>query len=145
MSVGRICTREVDVAKAGDTVHQLATRMLQRWVGSLVVVNDEREPIGLVTDRDLVTRVIASELDPKKTPVEEVMTKGPRTVQEDEPIESVVSLMRSGGFRRIPVVSSENKLVGLVTLDDVLGLLADEFSVIGDLLARQAPLRLGGS
>ena len=59
MSVGRICIREVDMASPGETVYMLAQRMHQRGVGSLVVVNDASEPIGIVTDRDLVARVLS--------------------------------------------------------------------------------------
>jgi Mg/Co/Ni transporter MgtE len=67
------------------------------------------------------------------------MTAHPRTVSEHTPIESALSLMRSGAFRRLPVVNEDGKLVGIVTLDDVLGLLAEELALIGGLLERQAP------
>jgi CBS domain-containing protein len=67
------------------------------------------------------------------------MTPEPKTVSEETPIESALSLMRSGGFRRLPVVDQNGKLVGLVTLDDILMLLAEEFTDVGRLLARETP------
>ena len=69
MSVGRICTREVDLAQMDESVWQAAERMHQRAVGTLVVIDDDKKPIGIVTDRDLVERVLAKFLDPGATTV----------------------------------------------------------------------------
>lgn len=63
----------------------------------------------------------------------------PKTISEDASIESAMFLMRRGGFRRLPVVDANGKLVGLLSLDDVLMLLAEEFSQIGQLLERETP------
>jgi signal-transduction protein with cAMP-binding, CBS, and nucleotidyltransferase domain len=113
--------------------------MHQRAVGTLVVVNDASQVVGIVTDRDLVSRVLAKGLSPTATEVREVMTMAPKTVFEETSIESALLIMRSGRFRRIPVVDRTNKLLGLVTLDDVLMLLAEEFTQIGRLLNRETP------
>jgi signal-transduction protein with cAMP-binding, CBS, and nucleotidyltransferase domain len=113
--------------------------MHQRAVGTLVVVNNASQVVGIVTDRDLVSRVLARGRSPTETEVREVMTTAPNTVSEDTSIESALSIMRSGRFRRVPVVDRTNKLLGLVTLDDVLMLLAEEFTQIGRLLNRETP------
>jgi signal-transduction protein with cAMP-binding, CBS, and nucleotidyltransferase domain len=113
--------------------------MHQRAVGTLVVVNDTAQPIGILTDRDLVSRVLAKDRLATEMSVSEVMTPAPRTVSEQTPIESALSLMRSGRFRRIPVVGKDKQLVGLVSLDDILMLLAEEFGQIGRLLERETP------
>ncbi|MEX2308553.1 MAG: CBS domain-containing protein [Pirellulales bacterium] len=139
MSVGRISVREVDTANPDETVAVAAERMHQRAVGTLVVVNDADQVVGIVTDRDLVSRVLAKGRDPTETSVGEVMTVGPKTVSEQASIESALLIMRSGRFRRIPVVERDNKLVGLITLDDILMLLAEEFTQIGRLLTRETP------
>jgi len=139
MSVGRLCVREVDTASPEEPVLFAAERMHQRAVGSLVVVNETAQPVGIVTDRDLVSRVMAKGRSPTDTFVGEVMTPAPRTVTEQTSIESALSIMRSGRFRRIPVVDHDHKLVGLVTLDDVLMLLAEELTNIGQLLERETP------
>jgi CBS domain-containing protein len=139
MSVGRICQREVDLADLNESVQAAAERMHQRTVGLLVILNDAKHPIGIVTDRDLAIRVVAGGKDPYTTLVGHVMTPEPKTVSEETPIESALSLMRSGGFRRLPVVDQNGKLVGLVTLDDILMLLAEEFTDVGRLLARETP------
>ena len=139
MSVGRICVREVDTASPDESVAVAAERMHQRAVGTLVVVNSTDRIVGIVTDRDLVSHVLAKGRSPTETPVREVMTVGPKTISEWTQIESALLIMRSGRFRRIPVVDHENKLVGLITMDDILMLLAEEFSQIGRLLKRETP------
>ena len=80
MSVGQICQREVDLVEVGETVRVAAHRMGSRNVGSLVVVDRARRPIGVVTDRDLTLRVLARDFDPRETLVGEVMTAKPRTI-----------------------------------------------------------------
>lgn len=139
MSVGRICVREVDLAELGETVLEAALRMGERRVGTLVIVDGGGRPVGLVTDRDLALRVVAAGGDPRIVSVGDVMTEHPKTVSESTPIESALSLMRSGSFRRLPVVNEEGRLVGMFSLDDVLGLLAEEFALIGTLLERAKP------
>ena len=102
MSVGRICTRTVDLADTEETIQAAAQRMEERKVGTLVILNPAKEPIGILTDRDLVLRVLSHDGTLRETRVGAVMTRNPRTVSEAAPIEQALSLMRSGGFRRLP-------------------------------------------
>ncbi len=139
MSVGRICARQVTVAMRDENVAVAARRMLEQRVGTLVVLSDTKQPIGMVTDRDLVLRVLAAGKDPQTTSVHDVMTRDPQVVGEDTPIESALTLMRTGSFRRIPVVNRERELVGILSLDDVLALIAEEFTHIGAILEQQEP------
>jgi CBS domain-containing protein len=139
MSIGRICQRDVDVADENESAQCAAERMRQRTAGALVVVNGQKQTIGILTDRDLAIRVVAEGLDAATTTVAEIMTKQPKTASEETPIESALSLMRSGGFRRLPVVNKSGELVGLVTLDDILMLLAEELRDAGALIERETP------
>ena len=139
MSVDRICIREVDTARPNESVADAAERMHERAVGTLVVVNDDERVVGIVTDRDLVSRVLAKGCDPRMTTVREVMTVGPKVIYERTPIESALLTMRAGRFRRLPVLNQNKRLVGLVSLDDILMLLAEEFSQVGRLLKRETP------
>jgi CBS domain-containing protein len=139
MSVGRICVREVDTAQPEESVAVAAQRMHQRAVGTLVVVNDASQVVGIVTDRDLVSRVLAKGLNPQETALRDVMTIAPKTVLEATPIETALLTMRVGRFRRLPVVGRANELLGLVSLDDVLMHLAEEVTQIGRLLKRETP------
>jgi CBS domain-containing protein len=139
MSVGRICVREVDTVGPAESVARAAQRMHQRAVGALVVVDPASRVIGILTDRDLVSRALAKGLNPLETPIRDVMTMMPKTVTEDTALEAALLIMRTGRFRRLPIVGGDNKLLGLLTLDDVLMQLAEEFTQIGRLLKRETP------
>jgi len=139
MSVGKICQREVDFADPDENVFLAAERMRDRTVGALVVLNKARQPVGIITDRDITTRVVAAARDPLATTVADVMTPEPKTAAEETPIEMALSLMRGGAFRRLPVVDESGELIGIVTLDDILMLLCEEFASIGGLLERETP------
>jgi CBS domain-containing protein len=139
MAVGNICIRNVDTVRPDVLVAVGAERMHQRAVGALVVVNDADQPIGIVTDRDLVSRVLAKGRNPTETTIRDVMTIAPKTIRESAPIETALLAMRTGRFRRLPVIDEDDMLVGLITLDDILMLLAEEFSQVGRLLKRETP------
>lgn len=139
MTVGRICVREVDTAEPQETVQAAADRMNARNVGTLVVLSPGGQPLGILTDRDLAVRVVGKGRDPYTTTVGDVMTLFPKTIHEDTPIEQAISLMRSGPFRRLPVVDHSGKLVGMLSIDDILDLLAEEFREIGALLKAERP------
>lgn len=79
MSVGKICTREVDLAEADESVQAAAQRMHARNVGTLVVLDSDNKPLGMVTDRDLSVRVLGNSLNPFQTTVGKVMTAFQRT------------------------------------------------------------------
>jgi CBS domain-containing protein len=143
MNVGRICVRDVDLADAGETVQLAAARMNDRKVGSLVVVDPNNRPVGIITDRDLAIRVVGTGRDPLQTTVGDVMTRVPMTTREDTPIETALSVMRSGPFRRLPVVDEDGQLVGMLSVDDVLDLLTEEMNQIHELLQEESPCSLG--
>jgi len=129
----------VDTARTGETVLAIAERMRKRNVGTVVVIDRARHPVGIVTDRDLVTRVLAERRDPAATAVGDVMTKSPTTVTAHGAPRLALELMRDGGFRRLPVVDPEGRLVGVLSLDDVVRTLAAEMSRVVNVLDGQAP------
>jgi CBS domain-containing protein len=138
MSVGAICCREVDLVDATETASEAARRMKARGVGTLVVIDEGERPVGLITDRDLALRVLGAGKD-SATRVREIMTPSPRLVSEDTPIEAALAVMRAAKCRRLPVTDRDGKLVGIVALDDVLALLAEELELVGGLLRGEAP------
>jgi CBS domain-containing protein len=113
--------------------------MNTRNVGTLVVIDDGKSPIGIVTDRDLALRVVGKGLDPNTTTLESVMSGLLDSVTENTPIESAIAIMRRGPHRRLPVVDEQNRLIGLLSLDDVLLLLSEEFEEIGKLVGKESP------
>ena len=112
-----------------DTVEAAARVMRDRGVGCLVVTRD-RHPIGIVTDRDLVVRVMAEGIDPAQARVGDFVTFDPITASLDEGIETVVQRMRKHGVRRVPIVDASGEAVGIVTADDLLVLLGGEIAAV---------------
>jgi CBS domain-containing protein len=100
--------------------------MRDQHVGAIVVL-DGRKPIGIVTDRDLAIRVLASNLA-GDTLVKDVMTGDPVCAHEGPGLADAAQLMREHGVRRLPVVDAAGDLIGAVTLDDLLSLLGEELS-----------------
>jgi CBS domain-containing protein len=139
IDVGSLCQRELDLIGPDDSVAKAADRMRQRTVGSLIVVNAAKRPVGILTDRDLVIRALADARDPDTTPVSEVMTPDVVVATADTAIVSALRLMREGPFRRLPIVDRDGVLVGLVTIDDVLIRIGREFGEIGSLIEMETP------
>ena len=106
MTVGRFCVREVDLAARDETVQAAAQRMHARKVGTLVVVNQENQPIGIVTDRDLTVKVLAEGKDGTQMTVGDVMTSCPKTVSEQTSLEDALVIMRAAPCRRLPVTDA---------------------------------------
>ena len=140
MTVRDMCRRDVDTVTYEQSAIDAARCMRDRQVGTVVVV-DAGRPIGILTDRDLAIRVLAPGLDPLTTRVTEVMTPSPTTVPEDATIVTALSYMKAGRFRRLPVVGHDDHLLGILALDDVLVMVAEELAEVGPLLRREAPHR----
>lgn len=144
MTIARICQREVDLAAADETAQVAAKRMEARNVGSLVIVDGRRRPIGIVTDRDLAIHVCGRGLDPGQVRVGEVMSPNPTSVTEDSSIEKALDVMRAVAIRRLPVVDADGGLLGVATLDDILLLMADDFAQLRALLTQSSPRQVAG-
>ena len=122
LNAGDICNRIVTVAERDMSLVQAAQLMRDHHVGCLVVVDEtgaDRLVVGMLTDRDIVTAVIAQEVDPNTLRVEDVMTSDVVSAVEDDSVMDLLGLMRRKGLRRIPVTTPERVLQGLVTLDDL--------------------------
>ena len=140
MPVGEICNRDVVVAEKTLSAREAAQLMRSRHVGDLVVVEEtdgRTHPVGIVTDRDIVVEVVAAGVNPDALTVADLIGPELVTVSESEGVYEAFFYMRSKGVRRMPVVDREGGLVGIVTLDDLLGLLAEEMSELAKLVSRE--------
>jgi len=129
MNAGGFCNRIVTVAERNLSLVQAAQLMRDHHVGSLVVVDETgagRMVVGMLTDRDIITAVIAQEVDPATLRVEDVMTSDVVTALEEDSLMDVLGLMRRKGLRRLPVTSADRVLQGLITLDDLLAILSEQ-------------------
>jgi len=137
MPISEICNREVVVVKREDTTSEAAQLMRQHHVGDVVVVeerNGTKVPVGIVTDRDLVVEIMAPAVDQMAITVGDIMVSDLATVQESAGVSETIEYMRAKGIRRVPVVDRKGGLVGILSLDDLLELLAEEFLSLAKLV-----------
>lgn len=101
-----------------DSIKRVAEIMRREDAGVVPVV-DGRKVIGMITDRDIVVRLIAEGKDPASAKVNEAMSKQVRSVKEDTSVNEVLQLMSREQIRRVPVTNSNNELIGIVSIGDI--------------------------
>jgi CBS domain-containing protein len=152
-TIGEVCNREVIITTSDTTVAAAAKLMRQHHVGSIVVVDSIqtqiRIPIGVITDRDIVVELTAMDLDPDAITVGDVMRRELATARESEGLLEAMEVMRYKGVRRLPIVGEQGQLIGIVTLDDLLEILAEQLRALVKIVAheqsREAVLTRGAS
>jgi CBS domain-containing protein len=102
----------------GDMVIDAVKRMAGKNYGSIVAVDDNQHILGLLTERDIMKRLVAENRDPTKTTVGEIMTDSVRTANENDELIDWLRIMSNERFRRLPIVDSDNKLVSIMTQGD---------------------------
>jgi signal-transduction protein with cAMP-binding, CBS, and nucleotidyltransferase domain len=119
-----IRNREIYHADPGWTVSQAARFMKERDIGAVAIM-EEGQMKGIFTERDLMSQVVAENLDPKSTKVSEVMTREIVTADPDEFYEECLAKMQQKHCRHLPVIS-KGKLIGVISLRDLLQVDASE-------------------
>ena len=117
MKVSEVMTTEVETISADRTAREAASFMLRADAGSIPVCEGDKV-IGMITDRDIAVRGVAEGRGPD-TPVSELMSDGIVCAHEDDDIHAVAQRMSEEQVRRMPVVDSEERLVGIVSLGDL--------------------------
>lgn len=112
-------------AEASLPVADAARLMRAHKVGAIVVLEGE-QLAGIFTERDALFRVVAEGLDPRSTPVAEVMTRHPTTIGADKPFARALELMHAGRFRHVPVVDHD-RVIGMVSSRDAMGPELEQF------------------
>lgn len=138
MTVRDLAREEVVTAPPEATVRELAGKMKEETVGCVVVVEDGK-PVGIVTDRDIVVRTLAREKEPSDFDARDLMTEDLVTVEEKAGLYDLLRGMSEEAVRRIPFVDSLGDLVGIITLDDVIVLLAGELEELSAVIESESP------
>lgn len=102
------------------SIYEAACAMTRAGVGSVLVMEPPDKLLGILTERDLMTRVLARALDPQATRVTEVMTAHPITVTPESKVSDAVLIMLERGFRHLPVVGGNHKILGVFSIRDAL-------------------------
>ena len=144
MTVGGICNRNVVVAPKGEAIVDTAKRMRMFHVGDVVVIENrgnKRIPVGILTDRDIVLSVVAS--DPGHLTsllVGDAMSSELVTTREDTSVVYAIKLMQERGVRRLPIVDQDGGLVGILTFDDVVRFFAEELGELVKIMPREGQM-----
>ena len=142
LTAGEICSRIVTVAYPSMALNEAARLMRERHVGCLVVVEEvsakESVVVGVLTDRDIAIGVVAADRDPHGMRVGDVMTRDVVKAREDDSLADVLAAMRRKGVRRVPVTGPKDVLLGIVALDDVLEVLAQQMQAVAAAVSAAA-------
>ena len=129
MKLSKLCNQSVVKIYKDDSVLDAAKLLRNEHVGCLIVVEDAdgvSKPIAIVTDRDIVIKALAPNVDLSATHVSDIITSKFITANAQDDVHTALDLMRRHGIRRIPLVNDDGNLVGIVTVDDLFAHLGEE-------------------
>lgn len=128
MELTRIAARPAASTFPKATVQEVCQSLREKKVGALTVI-DEGRLVGIISERDIVVRVVAEGRDPRKTLVSEVMTSPVRTVKEDISTREALELMHEGRFRHLPLVDAAGRVIGMLSIRHLLRDRIDELDL----------------
>jgi CBS domain-containing protein len=137
MLVSDHCTRDPITAGPGESVQTAAKRMTEFGVGAIVITDDLDRPVGVVTDRDVVQKVLRRRRDAARTSLEQIMSIDIVCVWDRDPLSKAFSRMRQEAVRRVLVADHEGKLAGILSFDDALPLIVEELSLAAGVVRAQ--------
>lgn len=140
MQLNSFCMLDVECCSPRTTVQEAAQVMRRKHTGDLVVVDDDERrpsPLGIITDRDIVVEVLGRGLDPAVTTVGSLIRTPVVVAEGSEDSTQVLERMRTHGVRRIPVVGAGGKLIGIVTVDDILKRLAADVTLLTEVISHE--------
>lgn len=140
MKLKELCVLDVACCHKDTTVAEAARLMRQHHTGDLVVIDESdgiREPLGILTDRDIVMEVIAKGRDPDHTQVGQVMAIPLVVASGSENVATAIDRMRTHGVRRLPIVDDNSAVLGIITLDDLYRVLADHTAALVAIVSKE--------
>ena len=140
MTVGKFCNREVIIADKDSSIVEIARLMRRHHVGDVILVTgsgDRSRPVGILTDRDIVIELIACDVPLNSVCAGDVMSYELVTAREEDSIWDTLKRMRAKGIRRVPVVNDKDELEGILSVDDLLELVAEELKLLARVPFRE--------
>ncbi len=137
MPISDICNTQVVRVDRNTPVSEVAYLMREHHVGSVVVteqVKGKQIPTGIITDRDLVLEIMATEAEPKNLSAGDIVLHSVIVADENDGVWETLHRMRSHGVRRMPVVDREGALTGIVSADDMIQLIAEEIKELAKMI-----------
>lgn len=140
MLAGEYCNRDVVIVGKSESITKAAKLMRQHHVGDVLVVeprNGERVPVGILTDRDIVVELIAQGEELNKFMIQDVMSFKLITSNESDDLMVTIKRMRINGVRRMPIVNQAGGLVGILSIDDVLDVIAEQLMDLDQIIVNE--------
>lgn len=142
MGIRDVCNRRIVTVNTGTDVLKAAQLMKTEHVGDVLILEKSTERninkvVGILTDRDIVKLVVANGISPAHVLVDDIMSRSLQVVNEDTGVFEVIRSMHDAGIRRMPVVSNDGSILGLITFDDLVSLLAQELMKLSEVIDRQ--------
>ena len=125
--VRRLCRHPARMLPLTATVADAIAIMQGRHVSAALIVGDDGKLAGIVTERDLVRKVLGRGGHPDQMAAAEIMTPDPETLQLDDQVAFAMHAMRVGGFRHVPIVDEEDRPLHVISIRDVLAFVLDRF------------------
>lgn len=130
--VGDIMSKNVRIVRPDSSVKEVVATMNKFNIGSIIVVQSNR-PIGIITERDILRRIVEPCLAPETLTARQVMTSPVLTISETTSIDEAAKLMAKRKIKKLPVMKKQ-KLVGIVTLTDIVTKMPTMLSILEELL-----------
>ena len=124
MQINEIMNKELYLIDSNATIMDACKRLYRKKIGSLIVV-DKGVLIGIITERDIISRVVILDKDPKVTKVEDIMSKEVITIDQNKTVEEASKIMSQHNIKKLPVTSETGGLVGIITTSDVSRVLSE--------------------
>lgn len=137
MPISELCNRDVVVVRRSESVREAIRLMRKHHIGDVVVVDEHRHPQGMLTDRDIVIELLAADVDLDSVTIGDAMSFEVITAREDDGLMATIERMQEQAVRRLPVVDDAGALVGILTFDDVIQLLARQLSGLARLIEQE--------
>lgn len=139
MSIIDIARKNVVTMDVESTAKDVIEKMDEERIGSVVITKNNK-PEGIITDRDIAIEINKRNKNPSDIPIKTIMSEKPFTVTKDEGIFEVIRKTADEQVRRIPIVEQNGEIVGIITLDDLLVLLATEFNSLSRIIQSESPI-----
>jgi CBS domain-containing protein len=140
VTIAQFACKHVITIAVGATLEEAAEKMLTNNVGALVVTDGSDEHsavVGILTDRDIVRARLHHSSALSALDVADVMTRDPLSIRGSDSLAGAIRHMRARGVRRAPVVASDGRLIGMVSIDDLLREIAGDLCALAQVVATQ--------
>lgn len=138
MPITDYCSKRVVSIPQNASIQEAAKKMREFNVGSLIVMEKTKKPIGIITDRDIVVSAVADGTISEKK-VSDLMSRNPLRLDQSAGVADAIDKMERHGVRRAAVVNKKGQVCGMISTDDLVELLGVEINSLGKLMARKPP------